>query len=150
MKHLSLLVILFLLVGCGKAVTHVYSDDKIDDFDKILTNIGDGNTKAYDLRSEEVCILGRIPGFFCVRTTNNLGEEKTLDMIFEHLTLLVGDDYQYLIILIDDDGDDSAYLADLLVAAGYKNVHYFENGYDRYAEIKKDSFVPETGPCETC
>ena len=150
MKRLCLFAVLFLLVGCGKAEIHVYSDDEIDDFDKLLTNIGDGNTKAYDLRSEEICFLGRIPGFFCVRTTNSLGEEKTLDTIFEHLTLLVGNDYQYLIILIDDDGEDSAYLANLLVAAGYKNVHYFANGYNRYVEIKKEIFVPETGRCETC
>lgn len=149
MKHVMFLLLL-LLVGCSSGKVYVYQDNDIAQFDRILENIGNQKTKAYDLRSEEICKLGRIPGFFCMRTTNSLGEEKTLDTIFEHLQLLIGDDYQYLIILMDEDGSDSAYLAHLLLEAGYRNVHYFASGYHTYATLKGDGFVPEVGECETC
>ncbi|MGD9605386.1 MAG: rhodanese-like domain-containing protein [Bacilli bacterium] len=150
MKRVCLLLIICLLAGCKQGQIFVYQDDEIANFDKILINIGNGHTKAYDLRSEDECVLGRIPGFFCMRTTNSLGEEKSLETIFEHLTLLVADDYNYLIILMDNDGSDSTYLAGLLFDAGYQNVHYFASGYDKYAQLKGDEFIPETGECTTC
>ena len=150
MKKLVLLLLLACLVGCTSGKSFVYHDDELAKFDKVLENIGDGHTKAYDLRSEEDCLLGRIPGFFCMRTIDSSNNEKSLDTIFEHLSLLIGNDYAYLIILMDADGIDSAYLAGLLVDAGYRNVHYFASGYARYVYLKGDSFVPEVGPCENC
>jgi len=139
----------FLITGCSLKEIHVYSDDEIEEFDKLVSN-GKTKTKMYDIRSESVCIEGRIPGFICMRPTNSQGEERTLDKIFDYLILVIGDEYGYRIILMDNDGQDSRYIAEKLLDKGYYNVHFFSSGYNRYVELKGDSFIPEVGDCNIC
>lgn len=128
----------------------MYRDDELSAFDRILESIGDGYTKAYDLRSIEDCREGRIPGFFCARTVNSKGETKTLERIRDDLKLLLGKEYDNLIILMDKSGQDATKLAEMLFAEGYYNIHYFQSGYQRYVELKGASFTPETGECDAC
>lgn len=146
--NLLLLILLFLLSGC-KTQGKVYYDDDIDDFDKILTCIGDGNTKAYDLRSYYDCIEGRIPGFFCMRTIRD-GVERSLDEIADDLIILLGNKYNFRIILMDYDGKNCRYFTELMNEFGYFNIHYFKSGYHRYVELKGDDFVPDVGECNVC
>mgnify|MGYP001073565795 CR=1 FL=1 len=151
MKHIiPFLLFLLLLSGCKSKEITVYQDADISKFDEILMNIGNGNTKAYDLRSMEDCREGRIPGFFCMRTINSNNEVRSLERIHSDLKSLLGNDYDYLIILMDYDGQEAAKLASLLFADGYYNIHYFESGYQEYVDLKGDLFVPETGDCTTC
>ncbi|HEY8395436.1 MAG TPA: rhodanese-like domain-containing protein [Bacilli bacterium] len=139
---------LIFLCGCTGGRVKVYSDEEIGAFDELLekTNV---EAKRYDLRHEDDCRLGRIPGFFCVRNVNSKGEEKTLDQIYEDLTLILRKK-STPIILMDYDGSDASYLAEKLKAAGYSNVHYFGSGYERYASLEGETFVPETGDCDSC
>ena len=149
-KILLFALIILVLSGCAKKQIYVYSDDEINDFDKILENTGNGKTKAYDLRSEEKCFEGRIPKFFCMRTKNSLGEEISLDQIYENMKILLNDNYKTLIIFIDDGNNEASYLAEKLFRDGFYNIHYFKNGYERYRELKGESFIPETGDCGVC
>jgi hypothetical protein len=150
MKKWLFLVLMFFLIGCDQEKVTVYLDSDVEAFDEILLNIGNGHTKAYDIRSETSCIDGRIPGFFCMRTVDSEGIEKPLEEIASNLMLLIGNDYNYLIILMDEDGTSCHYLAEILANAGYRNIHYFQNGYESYVLLKGDSFIPEVGECETC
>lgn len=151
MKKLIFVILLLITVtGCAKKEITIYEDDEIDAFDQILTKIGNGTTKAYDLRSEEECYTGRIPKFFCARTKDINGNVKSLDTIYENLVLLIGKKYSYLIILMDNNNGEAKYLANKLFLAGYYNIHYFKSGYDVYAEMRKDSFIPEIGECTIC
>lgn len=150
MKKWLIIFLFFFLIGCDKTAVHVYEDGDIAAFDEVCENIGDGHTKAYDLRVEPDCIAGRIPGFFCMRTVNSEDVIQPLDAIYENLKILIGKDYGYLIIFMDEDGTDAGYLAEKLAADGYDNIHYFKGGYDRYAELAGEDFVPETGECDAC
>lgn len=151
MKKLIFIILLVITItGCSKKEITIYEDHEINGFDEILKNIGNGTTKAYDLRSEEECYAGRIPKFFCARTKDINGKVKSLDTIYDNLVLLIGKKYNYMIILMDKNNGEAKYLADKLFSAGYYNIHYFKSGYDVYAEIKKDTFVPEIGECTIC
>ncbi|MCK9471925.1 MAG: rhodanese-like domain-containing protein, partial [Bacilli bacterium] len=116
-------------------------------YNSILNKIGDGKTKAYDLREYEECYAGRIPGFYCSRIEEIEDEEEALNRIVSNLSLLLGNKKSTLIILIDNDGENSKYVADKLFSLGYKNVHYFKSGYDKYVSLQ-DDFVPESGDCD--
>lgn len=146
---LILIMMLLLLSACGRTKGKVYEDADIAEFDKVLMRVGDGKTKAYDLRSYDDCVAGRIPGFFCMRTMRD-GKERTVEEIATDLILLLGKKYNHLIIVVDYDGTDARRFAEIMNASGYYNIHYFAGGYDRYVALKGDDFVPETGGCDGC
>ncbi|MDD3999807.1 MAG: rhodanese-like domain-containing protein [Bacilli bacterium] len=150
MRKLLVLFLFFFLCGCKNKEIIVYSDDEINDFDLILIQAQTHKSKTYDLRSEEDCRRGRIPGFFCVRSVNSKGIKKSLDQIAADLKLILGTDYNYLIVLIDEDGSEASYLADKLFSQGYYNIHYFESGFDQFVKLKGEEFVPEIGDCDSC
>lgn len=139
-----------LLAGCRSKEIRVYTDDEINEFDALLAIASKSNAKRYDLRHQDDCWAGRIPGFFCARTTDSQGRETTLDEIVENLKIILGKDRKRLIILMDDDGTDAAYVATKLFREGYYNIHYFKSGYECYANLKGSEFVPETGDCDLC
>lgn len=142
-----LLLLVIILTGCGSKEIKIYNDENVAEFNNILANIGDGSTKAYDLREYEECYAGRIPSFYCSRIEDIEDETESLDRIVQNLALLLGNKKRTMIILIDNDGSNSYYVATKLYDAGYTNVHYFNGGYERYVELQ-DEFVPETGECE--
>lgn len=144
---IALFLLLFVLTGCMKGEIKVYSDEQIDEFNKVLENVGNGKTKAYDLRTYEECYAGRIPGFYCARVDEVEDEQTALDKIITNLSLLLGDKKNHMIILVDNADGNASYVASKLFEKGYKNVHYFENGYTRYVQLQKD-FIPETGECD--
>jgi hypothetical protein len=149
-RILILFTFLFLCTGCVQKKIHIYADDEIEGFDKVLADVGNGNTKAYDLRSYDGCTAERIPGFVCIRTKDTGGNEKSLDTVVSDLGWKLGKRYGYLIILSDANGEEASYVAGKLFEMGYYNVHYFRSGYSRYKELKGNSFVPETGECDIC
>ena len=144
---LMIFLVAVILTGCGSKEIKVYSEENLEEFNEILTNIGDGKTKAYDLRVYEECYSGRIPGFYCSRVEDIQDETEALDRVIYNLTLLLGDKKRTLIILIDNDGENSDYVSKKLFDQGYSNVHYFKDGYERYVELQ-DGFIPETGECD--
>lgn len=146
-KIVTLLLLLIALVGCSKKEIKVYNDEELEKFNTVLENVGNGKTKAYDLREYEECYAGRIPGFYCSRVEEIEDEEDALDRIVENLGLLLGDKKRTMIILIDNDGNNSSYVANKLFSLGFTNIHYFDSGYSRYVELQ-DNFVPETGECD--
>lgn len=149
MKKLTigLLLCFFILVGCGQTEIKVYSDDEFASFNSLLENIGNKKTSAYDLRDYDECYLERIPGFYCSGFANIEDEKESLDSVANNLMLILGAKKKQMIILMDNDGENSRYLANLLFENGYKNIHYFESGYARYVELHPD-FIPETGDCD--
>ncbi len=138
------------LVGCRSKEIKVYADEEIADFDALLQTASKSNAKRYDLRHQEHCRAGRIPGFFCARTNDSKGQEVSLDEIVENLKIILGKERKRLIILVDYDGNDANYVATKLFQEGYHNIHYFESGYECYANLKGSEFVPETGECDSC
>lgn len=149
-RILILFTFILLFAGCVRREIHIYEDNEINDFDKVLTDIGNGKTKAYDLRGYDECTAERIPGFICIRTKDTEGNEKSLDTVVSDLGWKLGKRHGYLIILSDNHGEEASYVASKLFEMGYYNVHYFQNGYLRYKELKGSSFVPETGECDVC
>ncbi len=150
MKRLSFILLLLLLSGCKTKEIKVYSDSQIEEFDQMLSLAEDGDSKTYDLRNEQDCRSGRIPGFFCVRIVNSKGLEKSLDQICEDLQLILGKDKGRLIVFMDYDGSDANFLSEKLFKAGYYNIHYFQSGYETYKNLKGSEFIPETGECNSC
>ncbi len=136
------ILLLFFLSGCASESIKVYSDEDLKTFDELLARSG-SNAIKYDLRQEEDCLQERIPGFFCARS----GGKSSAD-IFEELVLIAKK--KTPIILIDDGGDEAYLLAEKLKKAGYRNIHYFQGGYERYVALKGKDFVPETGECSSC
>ena len=149
MKKILLIffALFFVLTACSNKEIKVYTDAEVDDFNQILENVGNGKTKAYDLRAYDECYASRIPGFFCSRAKESENEKEDLDRIIENLTLLLGDKFRTMIILMDKDDINASYVAQELFEKGYKNIHYFKSGYDKYVELQTD-FVPETGDCD--
>lgn len=149
MKKIIILMffMLFVLSACGNKEIKVYTEADVSEFDSILENVGNGKTKAYDLREYEECYAGRIPGFYCSRVEQIENETEALDKVIKNLKLLLIDKKKTLIILMDNDGKNSEYVATKLFDEGYTNVHYFKSGYDKYVELHED-FVPETGECD--
>ncbi|HHZ11937.1 MAG TPA: rhodanese-like domain-containing protein [Acholeplasmataceae bacterium] len=148
MKKLVMILLLLFLSGCAKNPVKVYTDPEISEFEKVFMEAG-SKAKKYDLRHLEDCRKGRIPGFYCARVLKGNGEEKTLEDISEDLALIVKNK-RTPIILIDYDGGDAEELSGMLREKGFVNIHFFRSGYGRYAELKGDDFVPDTGECESC
>lgn len=146
-KLFSLILLLFVLVACGKGEIKVYSVEEIADFDMILENVGTTGVKAYDLREYEECYAGRVPGFFCARIYEFAEEDNIFDEIVNNLELILGSKKDTLIILMDNDGSQAEYVANKLFEKGYSNIHYFKEGYEKYVELHP-GFVPESGDCD--
>jgi len=146
-KVFLLLFFLLLLTSCNNSKIKVYTNEEIDEFNKLLENVGKENIKAYDLRDYEECKAGRIKGFFCAKVYNFQNYDNVLDVIVSNITILLGKKKKTLIILIDNDGKDAEYVANKLKENGFQNIHYFQNGYLEYVRLNPD-FVPETGECE--
>ena len=142
-----LFLLLSLLTACVQKEIKAYDDTDIDEFNKVLDNVGNGKTKAYDLREYDECYNGRIPGFYCSRVYQSENKKEDLDKIIDNLKLLLGDKKRTMIILMDNNDGNAAVVAQELFISGYKNIHYFKNGYDRYVELQPD-FVPEAGDCD--
>lgn len=146
-KVIFLLILTLTLVACNQGKIYTYSVDEVEEFNKILENVGNGKTKAYDLREYEECYAGRIPGFFCSRVYDFVDEDMMLDEIVNNLSILLGKKKNTLIILVDKDGKDAEYVANKLFEKGFKNIHFFQAGYETYVRLNPN-FVPETGDCE--
>ena len=146
-KLIIVLLMFFVLTACTKKQIKVYTETNVEEFDSVLENVGNGNTKAYDLREYEECYAGRIPGFYCSRVEQIEDKTEALDKVVKNLELLLMNNKKTLIILIDKDGGSSEYVANKLFEDGYTNVHYFKCGYSEYVKLHAD-FVPETGECD--
>lgn len=142
-----LLLLVPLLSSCDKENIKVYDDQDIASFNKLLNNIGNGKTKAYDLRKYEECYEGRIPGFYCSRVHKIENEQEALDKVVSDLSTILGNKYKTLIILIDGGNGNSNYVASKLEEKGFTNIRYFKNGYNKYVELV-DDFIPDVGDCD--
>ena len=123
MKKLTLIIIILLVsltIGC-KSKAKVISD--VDEFETLFT----GSIK-YDIRSNQECEAGHIPGFMC------MGDLST-DELINNIDIVAKDKEQKIILLVYKE----------LGKKGYKNMYYFENGYNGYADKKGTDFKPETG-----
>lgn len=149
MRKGIMILILFLifLTGCSKNEIKAYEDFEIEEFNEVLKNIGKGKTKAYDLREHEECVASRIPGFLCARFLVSEEEKASLDRVVENLAILLGNKKRTIIILMDNDGSNSKYVAEELLTRGYTNIHYFLSGYESYVRLQPD-FIPESGDCD--
>lgn len=143
----SFVIILLTLSACGTKEIKVYSDEEIDEFNSILENVGNGKTKAYDLREYEECYAGRVSGFYCSQVEQIKDETAAMNRVVENLVLILGDKKNTMIILMDSDGSNSEFVSLKLFEKGYKNIHYFKSGYEKYVSFQ-DNFVPETGECD--
>lgn len=90
----------------------------------------------YDIRDENICEEGHIPGFMCMGS-------KEKDTLIKNIDL-VAYDYNQVIILIGSE-EDVLYIFNALGKEGYKNMFYFDGGYEGYVAVKGEEFVPETG-----
>lgn len=126
---LSVITLLtILLVGCGR------NPQMINDYE-VFDNICKDAIK-YDIRSDEDCENGHIQGFMCVGS-------KTNDEIVNNLKI-VSESKKTNIVLIGEE-KDCLYILEQLSKKGFKNLYYFEGGYQGYAQKKADKFIPETG-----
>lgn len=131
MKKVFLLVTLFisiLLIGCSKS-PQMISD--VEEFETLFTE-----AIKYDIRSDEECEAGHIKGFMCVGS-------KDKDTLIKNISI-IAENKKTNIILIGKE-DDCIYILEGLAKKGFKNLYYFENGYQGYVEKKGESFIPETG-----
>ena len=131
MRKLVLLLILVLslfLISCGGNV------EKINDVNLFDSLMEEGI--KYDIRDVSLCEEGHIKGFLCVGSEDNDTIIKNIDIISSS---------KKINILLIGNEEDVVYILDALSKKGYKNLYYFEGGYEGYKTAKGDSFVPEEG-----
>lgn len=141
-KIISFLLIFLMIfvVGCHKD-KNVEINKIIDivEFDELINEKG---VLKYDIRSTAVCEEGHIPSFMCMGSNNV--DNKKLDEIIKNIKLLYSDKDKKIVI-IDEDNVNSLYILNALKEDGYKQLFYFDGGYNSYKEKKGPSFVPEVG-----
>lgn len=131
MKKLTLIIIILLAsltIGC-KSKTKMISD--VDEFEALFT----GSIK-YDIRNNQECEIGHIPGFMCMG-------DLSIDELINNIDIVAKDKKQNIILIGNDEVVRLVYKS--LSKKGYKNLYYFENGYNGYLEKKGLDFKPETG-----
>lgn len=124
---LSIIMTCF-LIGC-KAKYNMISD--VDEFDSLFTG-----AMKYDIRSDEECELGHIPGFMC------MGSE-TEEKLISNIDTIAKDKYQNIILIGDKEKVESIFKE--LSKKGYKSLYTFEDGFEGYANKKGEDFKPEEG-----
>ncbi len=150
MRKYFLLILLFvlpLIVACNSEAVRIYSDSEVSLFTKDIKKLGDGKTRAYDLRDFEECIEERIPKFYCSRILEIEDLKESLDAVVDSIELVLGPKKNTLILLIDSNGENSNYVADKLAEKGFTKIRYFKSGYNKYKELQAD-FIPEKGDCD--
>ena len=132
MKKIGLVIVLlfisFVLVSC-KAKPVKISD--VVEFEKLF----EGAIK-YDIRSEEECEEGHIKGFVCMG-------EKDNDTLIHNIDLVSIDNNQTIILIGNEE--QVLLIFEGLSKKGHKNMYYFDGGYESYASLKGEGYVPETG-----
>lgn len=132
MKKLVVLIMIItfsLLLASCKANPNKISD--IETFESLFN----GAIK-YDIRSDEECEKGHIPSFMCMGTLNK-------DELIKNIDLVSLDKTQNVILIGKEE--DVLNIFKALSKKGFKNMYYFENGYEGYLSAKGEGFVPETG-----
>lgn len=115
---------------------------EVERFNEILSV---QNAKKYDLRDYDECGSGHINGFACIMAPNIDGSIRSIEDIIEIIKFEKKNQY---ILLICNDGSKSQYICNSLKKSGYRNVYYFEGGYDNYVTLMGDQYKPEIG-CNT-
>ena len=132
MKKIIFLVLIFtlslLFIAC-KASPNKVSD--VETFESLFY----GAIK-YDIRSEEECEEGHIPSFMCMGALDK-------DKIINNIDLVSLDKKQNIILIGKEE--DVLYIFQGLSKKGFKNMYYFEGGYEGYVNAKGEGFNPETG-----
>ena len=132
MKKLALIVtiILFscLLVSCKEKPNKV-SD--VQDFESLF----EGAIK-YDIRSDEDCEDGHIKGFVCMGDNSN-------EEIIKNITLVALSKKQTIILVGEEERILTVF--NELGKKGFKNMYYFDGGYQAYVSAKGEGYVPEEG-----
>ena len=132
MKKIVLFIVISLLVIClvsCKAEPTKISD--VNEFEALFN----GAIK-YDIRSEEACEEGHIPGCMCMGSTD-------LDKLIKNIDLVSLDSKQAIILIGSEE--DVLYVFNGLSKKGHKNMYYFDGGYQQYASLKGEDYSPETG-----
>ncbi len=141
-KILLIILLLFIsfLGACQKATITKVSD--VNEFDKLIQS---ENTLLYDIRTKDECSLAHIPYFMCMGKDIKMTKEELLE-VASNISLVYSkkSDLKKIIIFIGSE-EDILLVFNELKANGYKNLYYFEGGYEGYATKKGDSFVPATG-----
>lgn len=131
MKKLMLLLIILLVVflnGCRGKIEKITD---VDAFDSLFTD-----AIKYDIRDDSLCEEGHIKGFLCVGSKDN-------DTLIENISI-IAKNKKVNIVLIGNE-EDVLYILDGLSKKGFKNLYYFEDGYEGYVNAKGESFEPEIG-----
>ena len=132
MKKIIFILLIFtfslFIVSC-KANPNKISD--ANEFDLLFS----GAIK-YDIRSEEECENGHIPSFMCMGALDK-------DEVIHNIDLVSLDKKQNIILIGNEE--DILYIFQKLAKKGFKNMYYFEGGYDGYVNAKGEGFNPETG-----
>lgn len=135
-KLLVLVLIVFstcILISCKKKEAKYISS--VSEFDAILNE-----SIKYDIRSTEDCEKGHIPTFSCMGGISD--NKKLVDTI---LLTVTDKDKKIVIISFGNDIDRLNEIFNLLIKEKYNNLFSFEGGYEKYAELKGSSFIPEEG-----
>ena len=124
MKKIVLFIVIFLLVTC--LVSCKEEPTKISNV-KEFEELFNGAIK-YDIRSEEACEEGHIPGFMCMGSTD-------LDKLIKNIDLVSLDSNQTIILIGSEE--DVLYVFNGLSKKGHKNMYYFDGGYEEYVAKKR-------------
>lgn len=132
MKKIIFIIMVFsfslILISC-KA-----SPNKVNDAET-FESLFNGAIK-YDIRSEEECENGHIPSFMCMGALDK-------DKIINNIDLVSLDKKQNIILIGNEE--DVLYIFKGLSKKGFKNMYYFEDGYEGFVQAKGEGFKPETG-----
>lgn len=131
MKKTFLVVMMFIcciLIACGGKPQKISDVEQFESlFDEAI---------KYDIRSDADCEAGHIKGFLCVGSKDNDTLINNIDIIAKNKRVNI--------ILIGEE-QDVLYILEGLSKKGFKNLYYFENGYNGYVQAKGSEFVPELG-----
>lgn len=125
---LLLLMFICILFACENEKITKVSD--INEFDKLINSEG---VLLYDIRKKEECEKGHIPYFMCMGLEDDLVENIKLLYSTKKTIVFIGSESDILLVFNE------------LEKNGYKNIYYFEGGYENYAKLKGDDFVPAVG-----
>ena len=131
MKRIAILVIIlcsFILISCNTKPNKI---NNAEEFEKLF----EGAIK-YDVRSDTDCENGHIKGFVC------MGENSDEELV-KNISLVSYNKDQIIILIGDEERVLTVFKA--LGKKGFKNLYYFDGGFEAYASQKGESYEPETG-----
>lgn len=136
--YISLFIII-LLSGCSRNVNMLTTYRELDSLLESNKSI-----LAYDLRDFDDCQKGHIKGFMCIVP---LGDNKSpQEQVIYNLTNKYSSySKSQIVVLICSDGKMSKEVAEELNKKGFKNIYYYEGGYEAYVDCKGDKYIPEVG-----